>query len=108
MSMGRKGIRNAKQLSRKVLDSDKNARKETNTRCFICDKVGHGWFYCPQKKTGKGCFKCGSEGHQFSKCPQRTTSAISGGWTSAAWDDGEGRASSVFMMETYVMEVEGA
>ena len=90
MSMGRKGIRNAKQLSRKVLDSDKNAREETNTRCFICDKVGHGWFYCPQKKTGKGCFKCGSKEHQFSKCPQRTTSAMSGGWTSAAWDDGEG------------------
>ena len=102
----RKGLEGAKSLSRKVLEADRDGRSESSTRCFICDKTGHGWFHCPQKKTGRGCFKCGSEGHQFSKCPQPTTTTTSGGWDMTGFEGSEGCSSSVFMMETYVMGVE--
>ena len=101
----RKGLKNAKSLSRKVLEVDRDGRSESSTRCFICDKTGHGWFHYPQKKTRRRCFKYSSEGHQFSKCPQRTTTTTSGGWDITGFEGSEGCSSSVFMMETYVMGV---
>ena len=81
--------------------------REGTSKCFICDRTGHGWANCPSKKTGKGCFRCGSEGHQFAKCPQRQNSG-GGGWD-MSWPINEGRSTtSIFVMETHVMGVEGA
>ena len=59
------------------------------------------------KKGGRGCFRCGSEGHQFFKCPQRQKENSSG-WDMTTSEGNRGGSSSIFVMETYVMGVEGA
>ena len=38
---------------------------------WICDRMGHTWFFCTHKKTGPGCARCGSTSHQLINCPQR-------------------------------------
>ena len=43
--------------------------------CWVCDKVGHGWFYCPAKVKGQCCPRCGSSAHRLYTCPQRPSKA---------------------------------
>ena len=64
-----------------------------------------GGFTAPRRKQGEGVSSVVREGHQFSKCPQRTTTAALGGWDMTGFEGSEGRTSSVFMMETYIMGV---
>ena len=40
--------------------------------CWVCDKTGHGWYYCPAKHKGQCCPRCGSSAHRLYTCPQRT------------------------------------
>ena len=79
-----------------------------NALCFICDKMDHGWFNCPQKKGGKGCFRCGSESHQFSRCPQRRETTTTGWDISGSQKDDDLLACSISLRETHMMGVEGA
>ena len=39
--------------------------------CWVCDKTGHGWYYCPVKHKGQCCPRCGSSAHRLYTCPQR-------------------------------------
>ena len=83
--------------------------RESTAKCFICDRAGHGWMHCPQKKGGRGCFRCSSEGYQFSRCPQRQESSGLADWGDLNLPPMEGGSySSIFVMETHIMGVEGA
>ena len=43
--------------------------------CWVCDKTGHGWYYCPAKIRGQCCPRCGSTAHRLYTCPQRPNRA---------------------------------
>ena len=105
----RKSWGRSKEVADQRGGSERTTDSSGNALCFICDRTGHGWFNCPLKKGGKGCFRCGSESHQFSKCPQRRENTKTAYWGQLDLNNNNDElASSIFMMETQVISVEGA
>ena len=46
--------------------------------CWVCDKTGYGWYYCPAKHKGQCYPRCGSSAHRLYTCPQRPNKAGAG------------------------------
>ena len=106
---GRKSWGRSKEVADQRGGSERTTDGSGNALYFICDRTGYGWFNCPLKKGGKGCFRCGSESYQFSKCPQRRENTKTAYWGQLDLNNNnEELASSIFMIETQVMGIEGA
>ena len=75
--------------------------KRIREMCWVCDSLGHGWFYCSKKKTGKGCARCGSLGHRLFSCPQRPH-------LTTQREAARPAQHAIAGMETIVMQVDGA